>query len=124
MGTLPADDEVTGGQIIRDSNGNPTGMHSNGTRLPLLLIILSIGIFVDNAMNLIPTPPWTHDQMEEYFSTTVALALRHGLTSIHDADTKLPMIDFFKRCIFSVLVSLFRLILRKGKQNKEEFPCV
>ncbi|KAF9450920.1 hypothetical protein P691DRAFT_773575 [Macrolepiota fuliginosa MF-IS2] len=79
MGTLPDDDEVIGGRIIRDPHGNPTG------------------VFVDNAVDLIPTPPWTENQMEEYFSATMKLALQFGLTSIHDADTKLPMIDFFKR---------------------------
>ncbi|KAF5359593.1 hypothetical protein D9756_003425 [Leucocoprinus leucothites] len=75
MGTLPADDEVIGGQIIRDAHG----------------------IFVDNAMDLIPTPPWSHQQMEEFFSATANAALQFGLTSIHDADTRLPMVEFFKR---------------------------
>ncbi|XP_006459408.1 hypothetical protein AGABI2DRAFT_191394 [Agaricus bisporus var. bisporus H97] len=79
MGTLPEDSEIVGGQIIRDSQGHPTG------------------IFVDNAMDLIPIPPWTHNQMEEYFSATANLALQYGLTSIHDAQTKIPMVEFFQK---------------------------
>lgn len=72
------------------------------------LILFHLGVFVDNAMDLIPTPPWTHGQMEEYFSATANLALQYGLTSIHDAATTLPMVDFFRK---SVLFDLkFRVI--------------
>lgn len=68
-------------------------MHSSGTGLPLLFATLSIGVSADNAMNLIPAPPWTRDQMKEHLSTNVALALRHGLNNIRNADTKLVVID-------------------------------
>ncbi|KXN84714.1 Putative amidohydrolase YtcJ [Leucoagaricus sp. SymC.cos] len=66
-------------------------------QLPLAGSASVQGIFVDNAMDLIPLPSWSHQQMEEYFSTTVNTALQYGLTSIHDADTKMPMVTFYKR---------------------------
>ena len=55
------------------------------------------GIFVDNAMNLIPVPAWSESQVAGFFESTIKEALSFGLTSIHDADTKLEHIDFFKK---------------------------
>ncbi|KAG7087462.1 hypothetical protein E1B28_013428 [Marasmius oreades] len=75
MGELPS--EVDGGTIVRDNNGNPTG------------------IFVDNAIALIPAPEWTESQLSEYFDATMKAALSFGLTSIHDADTLPQMRKFF-----------------------------
>jgi hypothetical protein len=97
MGKLPAD-EIVGGQIIRHTDGTPTGECSANLNFMLSPTALP-GVFVDNAMNLIPLPPWNHKQMEEYFRTTINAALQYGLTSIHDADTKLPMIEFFKKFV-------------------------
>ncbi|RDB23930.1 putative amidohydrolase YtcJ [Hypsizygus marmoreus] len=77
MGDLP--DEVEGGQIIRNRDGKPTG------------------IFVDNAMSLIPTPPWSDKLMSQFFDTAMTDALSHGLTSIHDADSKPDHIAFFQK---------------------------
>ncbi|KAF8064078.1 amidohydrolase family-domain-containing protein [Lyophyllum atratum] len=77
MGDLP--DKVDGGSIIRDADGRPTG------------------IFVDNAMALIPTPEWTDERMSQFFDTTMRDALSHGLTSIHDAMSLPDQIQFFKR---------------------------
>ncbi|KAJ7244184.1 amidohydrolase family-domain-containing protein [Mycena haematopus] len=76
LGTLPS--EVEGGSIIRDAAGEPTG------------------IFVDNAMTLIPTPRWTAEQYNDFFHTAVAEALKFGLTSIHDASTDPDAVEFFK----------------------------
>ncbi|KAF9260444.1 hypothetical protein L218DRAFT_1002760 [Marasmius fiardii PR-910] len=75
IGELPS--EVEGGMIVRDEKGNPTG------------------IFVDNAISLIPAPEWTEDQLSEYFDATMKAALSFGLTSIHDADTFPQMQKFF-----------------------------
>lgn len=86
-------------------------------------LTLHIGVFVDNAMNLIPTPPWTHRQMEEFFSATADLALQYGLTSIHDADTKLPMIEFFKRSVIFIM-NHHSLTVLEGKRKRAIFPCV
>jgi predicted amidohydrolase YtcJ len=94
MGELPAD--VDGGIIVRDADGKPTGnryryiIHVN-------LIDICLGIMVDNAMTLIPKPPWSDRQMKEYFDLTMKDALAHGLTSIHDADSSPRVISFFKR---------------------------
>ncbi|KAF8714228.1 hypothetical protein AX14_012868 [Amanita brunnescens Koide BX004] len=77
MGDLP--DRVEGGEIVRDSEGNPTGL------------------FIDNAMNLIPAPIWTDEQMSVYFDTTLKEALSSGLTSVHDAASQPHHIAFLKR---------------------------
>ncbi|KAF9054163.1 amidohydrolase family-domain-containing protein [Panaeolus papilionaceus] len=77
MGELP--EEVDGGLIVRDSDGKPTG------------------VFVDNAMELINMPPWSEERVQEFFELTIKQALSYGLTSIHDADTKLDHIHFFKK---------------------------
>jgi predicted amidohydrolase YtcJ len=54
------------------------------------------GIFVDNAMSLIPRQPMSESQMLEYFNIAMKDALEHGLTSIHDASTPPEVIKFFK----------------------------
>ncbi|KAK7039215.1 hypothetical protein VNI00_010120 [Paramarasmius palmivorus] len=77
MRDLPPDSEVEGGIIVRDESGKPTG------------------VFVDNAISLIPAPEWTEDQIGEYFDATMEEALKYGLTSIHDADTYPQMRHFF-----------------------------
>ncbi|KAL0068932.1 hypothetical protein AAF712_003925 [Marasmius tenuissimus] len=75
MGDLPS--EVEGGIIVRDEEGRPTG------------------VFVDNAIDLIPAPEWSEEQLSEYFNITMTDALSFGLTSIHDADTRPQMRKFF-----------------------------
>lgn len=55
------------------------------------------GIFVDNAMSLIPIPEWSESQVAGFFESTIKEALSFGLTSIHDADTRLDHIEFFKK---------------------------
>ncbi|CAA7262098.1 unnamed protein product [Cyclocybe aegerita] len=77
MKDLP--EKVDGGLVVRDKEGRPTG------------------IFVDNAMGLIPTPPWGEAQISDFFNLTIKQALSYGLTSIHDADTKLEHIKFFQK---------------------------
>ncbi|KAH0834031.1 amidohydrolase family-domain-containing protein [Lanmaoa asiatica] len=76
MGKLP--DEVDGGLVIRDSYGKPTG------------------IFVDNAMTIVPVPPPTKAQLRDYFDRTVSDAHAVGLTSIHDAATEPHEIEFYQ----------------------------
>ncbi len=79
MGDLPPSKEPEGGQIIRGADGLPSG------------------VFVDNAMNLVPIPQWTNDEMELFFQTTMKEALSYGLTSIHDADALPHYVEFFKK---------------------------
>ncbi|QRW06260.1 amidohydrolase family protein [Ceratobasidium sp. AG-Ba] len=78
LGPLP--DTVEGGEIVRDAQGNPTG------------------IFLDNAMLLIEDakPQWTDSQRLRFFQRAVKDALSVGLTTIHDAATLVPDIEFFK----------------------------
>jgi predicted amidohydrolase YtcJ len=83
-GVLPPpskDDEIErdGGKVLRGKDGRPTG------------------IFVDKAMSIIPAPQWSETQMGEYFNRTIDLALRYGLTSIHDADTNSRFIAFYRK---------------------------
>ncbi|KAI6120257.1 amidohydrolase family-domain-containing protein [Pisolithus croceorrhizus] len=77
MGELP--NTVDGGEIIRDGSANPTG------------------IFVDNAMSLIPVPPPSKADMLRYFDRTVSDALAVGLTSIHDAATEPDAVEFYRQ---------------------------
>lgn len=77
MGDIPA--EVEGGLIVRDKQGSPTG------------------VFVDNAMELIPIPDWSENDRAKFFDTTMKDALSVGLTSIHDADSSPEQIAFFKK---------------------------
>lgn len=82
VGELPPSRSVEGGLIVRDSEGKPTG------------------IFVDNAMSLVPVPKWSDDEMELFFKTTMGEALSYGLTSIHDAAARPEYVEFFKRYRF------------------------
>jgi predicted amidohydrolase YtcJ len=52
---------------------------------------------VDNAMSLIPKPPWSERTQREYFNVAMKDALAHGLTSIHDADSQPESISLFKK---------------------------
>ncbi|KAF9780179.1 amidohydrolase family-domain-containing protein [Thelephora terrestris] len=75
-GKIPKD--VSGGEVIRDKGGFPTG------------------IFVDNAMSLVPVPDKTPAQVLAYFKTAMQDALEVGLTNIHDAGGQDQYIDFYK----------------------------
>ncbi|KAF9219325.1 hypothetical protein BS17DRAFT_789499 [Gyrodon lividus] len=77
MGNLP--EEVDGGVIIRDASGKPTG------------------IFVDNAMALIPVPAPTQTQLLEHFNRAVKDAHAVGLTYIHDAASEPHIIEFYQK---------------------------
>lgn len=77
----PIPDEVEGGIIIRDSQGQPTG------------------IFIDNAQELVNVlrPEPTYEELEKRFNLTVQDAVAHGLTSIHDAGFDPISLQFFRR---------------------------
>ncbi|EIN05898.1 hypothetical protein PUNSTDRAFT_145781 [Punctularia strigosozonata HHB-11173 SS5] len=74
MGDLP--DTVNGGAILR-VDGKPTG------------------VFLDNAMGLIPIPSSSPSELHEYAERTYKDALAVGLTSIHDAMSSPDRIAFF-----------------------------
>lgn len=75
----PFPDSVEGGVILRDENGEPTG------------------VFIDNAQELIKHPILTDDDLYRRFKTTVDHSLQHGLTSLHDAGFKPDSLAFFRR---------------------------
>ncbi|TFK48313.1 hypothetical protein OE88DRAFT_1635135 [Heliocybe sulcata] len=76
MGSLPG--QVDGGEIIRDGDGKATG------------------IFVDNAMSLVPSPPRSEAVMLEYFQRAMKDTLSVGLTSIHDAGNDARTVKFYE----------------------------
>lgn len=100
--------EKDGGKIIRDKSGKPTGMTHLFAVQPQVLLTSDSGIFMDKAMNLIPSPEGSDSQMQDAFDQTAKLALRYGLTSIHDAATDAKSIAFYRRYASSLA---FRLSL-------------
>ncbi|KIJ39852.1 hypothetical protein M422DRAFT_32455 [Sphaerobolus stellatus SS14] len=74
----PFPDNVEGGVIFRDSEGQPTGT------------------FLDRAMDSIHPPPWTEEQKLEYFEAAVQSALANGLTRITDAGLNSVLVDFIE----------------------------
>ncbi|KAL1408147.1 hypothetical protein Q8F55_004950 [Vanrija albida] len=80
MHDLP--EEVTGGAIVRDADGNPTG------------------VFVDNAMYefVVPLMPEMNDERRaRYLETTTRDALAVGLVGVHDAMAPPEDIAFYRR---------------------------
>ncbi|KAH7882126.1 amidohydrolase family-domain-containing protein [Phlebopus sp. FC_14] len=98
LSNLP--EEVDGGAIIRDATGKPTG------------------VFVDNAMSLIPVPAPTKEQLLSYFHRTMEDALAVGLTSIHDAATDLASVEFYQHYAESNKLPL-RLYLMGNVESEE-----
>ncbi|KDE05903.1 hypothetical protein MVLG_03716 [Microbotryum lychnidis-dioicae p1A1 Lamole] len=79
MGSLP--EHVTGGLVVRASDGSPTG------------------IFLDNAMALVAAiiPPWTDKDRLRFLTSTAREMLDLGLTSVHDASLSLSDINFLRK---------------------------
>ncbi|KAF8752519.1 Amidohydrolase family [Rhizoctonia solani] len=92
LGPLP--DKVDGGEIIRDADGNPTGIFLDnamaliGKYVPLSTHNLELITRADDAK-----PQWTDAQRLRFFRRTVKDALAVGLTTIHDAATYVPDIE-------------------------------
>ena len=70
-----------GGQIIKDEQGNPTG------------------VFIDNAMNLIinKIPPLNEKQIQQALIKAMHALTAVGLTSVHDAGIDNATIDAYKK---------------------------
>ncbi|KAK7029444.1 hypothetical protein VNI00_014578 [Paramarasmius palmivorus] len=75
----PFPEEYEGGVIMRDEDGNPTG------------------IFQDEAQSLIKPPNLTDDDLMRRFMVTVNDALKFGVTSMHDAGSTPGPLAFFQR---------------------------
>ncbi|KAG1777861.1 amidohydrolase family-domain-containing protein [Suillus placidus] len=99
MAPLPED--IDGGLIVRDDHGKPTG------------------IFVDNAMDLIPSQPFSEGRAMEYFTRATSDALAVGLTSVHDAFSVLEEIQFYKKLSETQKLPL-RLYLM-GNVNSDDY---
>ncbi|PFH52001.1 hypothetical protein AMATHDRAFT_74508 [Amanita thiersii Skay4041] len=80
--SLPLPHMVEGGVIVRDEDGNPSG------------------VFLDNAQDLVLQPGPSHSDLMRRFKLTINNALSHGLTSIHDAGLKPDSLAFFKRTVY------------------------
>ena len=96
LGNLP--DEVEGGQIVRDANGNPTGVFVSQISSPLAMIE---GQQLDNAIDLLEVvrPPWTDNQREAYLELMTNDGLSKGLTGVHDARVPADDLAFYKRFV-------------------------
>ena len=66
-GVLPDTENPDGGEILKDEQGDPTG------------------VLVDAAMDRVPTPDLGPDQIRERLLMAQEQCLRHGLTCVHDA---------------------------------------
>lgn len=86
--------EVDGGIIIRDSEGRPTGTHLQQDTVPFWL---DLGMFLDNAMSIVPHPKHTEAELSDYFGITMKMALQYGLTSVHDAAAEPEVIEFLMK---------------------------
>ena len=77
---LTGDWQLEGGEIVRDSEGNATG------------------VFIDNAAYLIDSivPPATPEQLEEALSRAMAKTASVGLTAMHDAGTSKQVWDLLR----------------------------
>ncbi|KAK0463225.1 amidohydrolase family-domain-containing protein [Desarmillaria tabescens] len=71
--------EVEGGIIVRDSEGRPTG------------------VFLDNAMSIVPHPKFSEAELSNFFDITMKMALQYGLTSVHDAAAEPEVIEFLMK---------------------------
>ncbi|KAG1807812.1 amidohydrolase family-domain-containing protein [Suillus subaureus] len=97
----PLPENIDGGLIIRDGHGKP------------------IGIFVDNAMDLVPSQPFSEARAMEYFTRAGSDALAVGLTSVHDAFSVPEEIRFYKKLSETQKLPL-RLYLM-GNVNSDDY---
>ncbi|KAJ6518556.1 amidohydrolase family-domain-containing protein [Mycena vulgaris] len=77
--SVPLPAAVEGGVILRDQAGVPTG------------------VLLDNAQELLKTPPLTEEDLMQRFTVAVTDALAYGLTSVHDAGLDPTSLAFFSR---------------------------
>jgi predicted amidohydrolase YtcJ len=78
-GITAATKDPEGGQIIRDAQGNPTG------------------VFIDNAMGLVNRviPPATRDEVKRNILAAIAEGQKFGLTGVHDAGSSDQVLDIY-----------------------------
>jgi predicted amidohydrolase YtcJ len=74
-GITRASADPSGGEILRDANGEPTG------------------VLVDNAMDAVRTPGLEPAQLRERLLAAQQACLSHGLTCVHDAGVSKAVLD-------------------------------
>ncbi|MBL4580516.1 MAG: amidohydrolase [Gammaproteobacteria bacterium] len=76
-------EDPEGGQIIRDEDGNPTG------------------VFIDNAEDLINSAisPLNPEELRSALSTAMLELAKQGLTSVHDAGAQSSVIEAYKKLL-------------------------
>jgi predicted amidohydrolase YtcJ len=87
-----------GGRIIRDAQGNPTG------------------VLVDQAMRLVSRniPRVSPEQLEEQILLADAEARRLGLTMVHDAGANTEVVDAYKRLVDSGKLQTRLYVMLRG----------
>lgn len=70
-------------------------------------LFIWVGVFIDNAQDLIVRPALTEEDLSRRLSATVNDAHAKGLTSIHDAALSPVSLDFFKRYVSLYWVKIF-----------------
>jgi predicted amidohydrolase YtcJ len=75
--------DPTGGRIIRDGKGAPTG------------------VLIDNAMNMVSRaiPPMSRAEKKQAILAGIALCSAHGITSFHDAGAGAEVIDIYREIL-------------------------
>lgn len=97
-GVTAATKDPEGGLIVRDAQGNPTG------------------VFVDNAQSLIDRviPSSTRTQRREAVLGAIAEANRWGLTGIHDAGQSRPIIEIYEELARSNRFNIRNYVMVSG----------
>lgn len=64
------------------------------------------GVFVDMAMDLVPTPAYSEQQKEDFALRAFEDALRVGLTSVHDASSMdADTVDVYKKFVYDPAIA-------------------
>ncbi len=82
-GVSSSTEDPDGGQILRDADGNPTG------------------VFVDNAMDLVSSqiPESTQEELQFALRTAMLELAAYGLTSVHDAGVGSNVVAAYKQLL-------------------------
>jgi predicted amidohydrolase YtcJ len=92
-----------GGEIIKDKDGNPTG------------------IFVDRAMGLIKVPPPTADQERRALELAMQECLQKGITAVDDAGVGLDTVALYKEYASGGKLNLRLNVMIRGLDNVRRF---
>ena len=81
----------------------------------------TLGVFLDNAQDLVPRPPPTEKQLLKRWSIMVKDAHAVGLTSVHDAGFSPISLKFFERLASYVIpVSPARVLIRSQTSYEQQ----